>query len=1537
MYRDYFDRHFLDLEPLTFKEIRELQKEEAEIQRLYFHRARFKGGGKSRGKLLGSILLGVLTAGFAPGLGLAAHGFAANLGNFMLGASLFSSIWTATHQPELDNNSSSLDVKRFDRAAEQMSSSAAIQVVYGERLIAGNQTWHETDADAQTLHKHVCLCEGGIEGVVSVTANDMLLPTDDLGSGVVFTIQNIKYADATIEKNGKTLRIFANGKAREIYLCNRDDSSGSYWSYQVSVSSLISYINSLGEGWQAFPLAATSAFPGDLHNFQGNCYKKVVTVTANTVAGGTKYVYHDCETPENYETVGGYPNLAWLDLTFTTQSDFSGNPSITAVVKGKKVYDVRTGETAYSTNPAMCLRDFILSKRYGLGKWFTADMLDDDSWAEAANYCDEIITFLDGSGTNVQAKRYELNMIIDQQRTGLEWVQEMLANFAGYLVYSDGKIKLRIEQQTPVSYRFTDDNCFDLKIEPLKLSETPNRYEVTIIDPLNNWSSVKALCEDFADQKLRQRIVTKSVNLEGVTSQNQALRLARFYRDYNLVCPFQMSFKTGMQGMSLEPGDVVTLSYHGVFTDMPIRIAEIKETNAGTYEISGRQYNDTLYGDALGGGIHYYNYSGDKGLNGGSDADGIRPNSPRNVKAKIQYRRYADGNVGYDIVVTYTLPSGEDIETGLVYYKINHATGENIIFNEGIPADQAGYDLPWSYAGDSPTTCIIGGAKLGDTYKIKVITRSRGGLLSNESDIITVKVLPKSTVPATPQNLKYDFTNSFYFSWEDVADSDAQYYELRLDKKVGNPINMLAQSQGFNATIKALTKRKDTVYLFAINNQGKASFPAVVTYDVPKPDAPHPITFQEVPIGVKIIAPNFPYNCHRMLLRIEGNTHSITTNTYTYQGTAGIFTVSACYVDLFGEGTWSIEYQMTVNPVFKPEWIADESISLEKMDSVIKNAVKDAQDSVPRLNGIDTDIEGINTDILNINGNITELVKADGEIRTTITETNQATNERFASQLKQTADTITATVAKNKKDQDGVNETLASQITQTASEINATIESKESGLRSDISKVSLKADGISSTVAKNKTDQDGVNESLASQITQTASEVSTTLQNQINGINTDISQIRQTAESLSTTVQSNKKSLTSQITQQADRITSVVTELGKSPDKCSYSAITQLQSGINLRVAKTDFNGQNIVNQINLSPQGTTIDGKYLHVTGTTKFDNNVIVGGMIKSGSITADKLSAGTISLTNSQGIQGGAALLNANGLTVTTNSGFVTFTSQGMSFKDANGQAFSVVGRLLTGVANDGQYVRFTQPWDVVPTVMVIPTHMQTCVANYGSANTFTKCYVENLSKSGFSVRCYSCLGAGSSGIAAINKDYNLTVTPPSAANDSTRVATTVFTATLDIPTTATEATINAIADLKGISGYLGNSHWYGCRGRVTLHWIVDGNEVGTSSADTPDFSSIGQVNEQQTFRIDKNTSIAKKLTFSAGAVISVKIYFDAINKAYGNVNMLPQDGSKFNFGTVQITSATLNTNTTSIIATGTAAFIVTDTNNQQYTVT
>jgi len=621
---------------LSARNVLSTEQFEFDLQRFGHH-----GGGKSRGKIFTSILFGV--AGFFWGGAL--FGVAKPWIGAVMGAALGGTVWSATHNSGLDmGDKGSPDVQRFDRAQEQMTSNAQIPVVYGLRKISGNQTYHWTNAEANELHKHVVLCEGGIEGVVSVTANDLLIPTGNQSEGAVFTLQNLLDPEAEAAIIDKHLYLKANGNIHDVYLCNKSDAEkdGSYFEWQVSISALVSYINRMHDGWQAFPTAVTSKLPGDLRLERQGCYKTPVKVMLDTVnkgnqKGGTSYTFHDGDTPENYEEVGGYPGLAWLDMYFSVSQELNGNPNVAAIVKGRKVYDPRNGHVAYSTNPALCLLDFMINTRFGLGKWFKPEDFDKDSWIAAANYCDQIIDFYDADNVHVQAKRYELNMVIDQKASGINWIQEILSNFGGYLTISKGKIKLKIEKETPVSYKFDDTNCSDISIAPLKLSETPNRYTVKIIDPLNNWTSVGCLCEDFADQKQRGKIVNKEVQLNGVTSQNQALRLARFYRDYNLACPLNVSFKTGMQAMHLEPGDVVTVSYHNVFEELPIRISQIKESEDGHIEISGRQYNSDIYGDILDGGIAWHGYVVD-------DGTGLKPfsGSPSRIENVVAYTNSDD-------------------------------------------------------------------------------------------------------------------------------------------------------------------------------------------------------------------------------------------------------------------------------------------------------------------------------------------------------------------------------------------------------------------------------------------------------------------------------------------------------------------------------------------------------------------------------------------------------------------------------------------------------------------------------------------------------------------------------------------------------------------------------------------------------------------------------------------------------------------------------------------------------------------------------
>ena len=78
------------------------------------------------------------------------------------------------------------------------------------------------------------------------------------------------------------------------------------------------------------------------------------------------------------------------------------------------------------------------------------------------------------------------------------------------------------------------------------------------------------------------------------------------------------------------------------------------------------------------------------------------------------------------------------------------------------------------------------------------------------------------------------------------------------------------------------------------------------------------------------------------------------------------------------------------------------------------------------------------------------------------------------------------------------------------------------------------------------------------------------------------------------------------------------------------SQITQISSGIDLKVTQAinNIDGAELVSRINLSPAGTRIDGKLLHVTGEALFDNNIIAKGMIQAGAVTADKMQVDSLS---------------------------------------------------------------------------------------------------------------------------------------------------------------------------------------------------------------------------------------------------------------------------------------------------------------------
>lgn len=178
---------------------------------------------------------------------------------------------------------------------------------------------------------------------------------------------------------------------------------------------------------------------------------------------------------------------------------------------------------------------------------------------------------------------------------------------------------------------------------------------------------------------------------------------------------------------------------------------------------------------------------------------------------------------------------------------------------------------------------------------------------------------------------------------------------------------------------------------------------------------------------------------------------------------------------------------------------------------------------------------------------------------------------------------------------------------------------------------------------------------------------------------TDIVELKKTDKSIQTTVADTKKELASQITQNADKITSVVTNLGDAAKaKTAYSAIAQMQDDIALRVKSDD-----VVSQINLSKEGVQIDGKLVHVTGDTLFDDNIVTNKMLQAGAVTADKVSVDKLSaITANVGALKGGTITGTNivGTNFRNTSGTFTVDDSG-----------NIYGATLKSGTIDGNTIR------------------------------------------------------------------------------------------------------------------------------------------------------------------------------------------------------------------------------------------------------
>lgn len=165
------------------------------------------------------------------------------------------------------------------------------------------------------------------------------------------------------------------------------------------------------------------------------------------------------------------------------------------------------------------------------------------------------------------------------------------------------------------------------------------------------------------------------------------------------------------------------------------------------------------------------------------------------------------------------------------------------------------------------------------------------------------------------------------------------------------------------------------------------------------------------------------------------------------------------------------------------------------------------------------------------------------------------------------------------------------------------------------------------------------------------------------------------------------QTVTNQVTGMSSRITALdnlINQTVRDVNNNVNSQITQVKNSIDLKVTQglKSLNGQEIISRINLSPEGTRIDGKLLHVTGKAKFDDSIITSKMLQASAVTADKIKVDSLSsITANVGTLTGGKII---GTTIQNATGTFSVSADG-NIKGAtiDAQSFRKSGFEITAI--------------------------------------------------------------------------------------------------------------------------------------------------------------------------------------------------------------------------------------------------------------
>ena len=490
-----------------------------------------------------------------------------------------------------------------------------------------------------------------------------------------------------------------------------------------------------------------------------------------------------------------YVRLDWDGNVFTT-----GTPNITAMVKGKKVYDPRSNTTAWTDNAALCIRDY-LEQPFGLNSIQSPSSLGSSDWVTGANVSDTLVTRKNGS----KEKRYTLNGVVSTANTPRANLQNMLTSCGGTLFWGQGQWQFKAGYFPSGPY--VSFNADDLRsgidlVTKNSRKENFNAVTGTFLDKEQDYIEVdypKIKSSVFLQRDNNQTNVL-DMSLPYTTSSSAAQRLAKMamFRSREEIT---INADFGLKAAKVKVGDVIqftfdrygfnnkyfeVVSWKPVTDNGELKINLIlKETSAAAYDWNAEEK------DILGNNTNL--------------PDPTSGLDITNLSVTNRQTLQSDGSLLGEVVLSWDAADSAFVDKYVVQWKKS-------------------VDTSWSATETHEISLVIPSIKSGVPHDYRVKAVNFAGF-SGPWEQLTTTVDGKETPPGIPTNLQAkNLYRGVEVYWVNPTDRDLNHIEIwgGATNNVGSA-TLLGKSGGTRFVFNMEPMEEKWFFVRAVDNSNNKS------------------------------------------------------------------------------------------------------------------------------------------------------------------------------------------------------------------------------------------------------------------------------------------------------------------------------------------------------------------------------------------------------------------------------------------------------------------------------------------------------------------------------------------------------------------------------------------------------------------------------------------------------------------------------------------------------------------------------------------